>query len=396
MLTLAGKEQQLDVPLPRVVLSQDDQPMKFCGTAMSKSRSYLEEQPTYRPLRINAHKCEQLRKPFTVLYNIAHLLNAPLSCRWAFGMYVIQLAVALQHLQLPSSHHAELGSLALPAVAPATLLPGAHLAGDQLGPHLEGAAVSPSASPVDTDLLEKAYQLYHDTCLSSDPLHSWAALEDSLRVAQTFHAPNMQELLGNHAIGPAMFCKYAIAYIHTLGVAGKADKLSSIQQAARRHRKKSSASAEAWQPLYAAATAALQVAYDKELSQLESSTQRALQGVVQEHAAELATTRPEDEVSEAPSALPAPLSLSPHGDNLPDAEAQPANVDAAEPMKVVAQAEPAGPPATEVLHKELLLGLLGLVRKLLALWKSLGSKDTDLSPGQTVRAGVHSSNLLSR
>ncbi len=337
-----------------------------------------------------------LRKTFTVLSNIPHLLNASLSCRWAFGMYVIQLAAALQHLQLPSPDQAEPGSTALPAVAPVPILPDAHLAGDQPGPNLVGAAASPSAPPVDTDLLEKAYQLYHDTCLSSDPLHSWAGLEDSLRAAHTFHAPNMQEVLGHHAIRPEMFCKFAIAYIHTLGVAGSADKLSSIQQAAKRQRKKSNASAEAWQPLYAAAAAALQVAYDKELSQLESSTQRALQGSLQEHASELAATRPEDEVSEAPPALPAPLSLAPHDNNLPDAEAQPANVEAAELMKVVAQAEPAGPPATEVLHKELLLGLLGLLRKLLALWKSLGSKDADLLQGQTIRADVQSSNLLSR
>lgn len=344
-------------------------------------------------MHTNAHGHTQPAQAFHSA--LADLLNAPSLCRWVFGIYVIQLAAALQHLQLPSPDHAEPGSLALPAVAPATILPGAHLTGDQLGPHLVGAAASPSASPVDTDLLEKAYQLYQDTCLSSDPLHSWAGLvEDSLRAAQTFHAPNMQERLGNHAIGPELCCKFAIAYIHTLGVAGSADKLSSIQQTTKRQRKRSNA--EAWQPLYAAATAALQVAFDKELSQLESSTQRALQGVLQEHAAELAATRPEDEASEAPSALPAPVSLAPHGDNLPDAEAQPTNVDAAEPMKVVAQAEPTGSPAVEVLHRELLLGLLGLLRKLLALWKSLGSKDVDLSQGQTVRADIQSSNLLSR
>lgn len=325
---------------------------------------------------------------------VADLVSAPSLCRWAFGIYVIQLAAALQHLQLPSHDQTEPGSLTLPAVAPVPILPGAHLAGDQLGPHLVGAAASPSASPVDIDLLEKAYQLYHDTCLSSDPLHSWVGLEDSLRAAQTFYAPDMRELLGDHAIGPEVFCKFAIAYFHTLGVAGSADKLSSIQQAAKRQRKKSNASAEAWQPLYAAATAALQVAYDKELSQLESSTQRALQDVLQEPASELAAARPEDEVSEAPSALPAPL--APQDDNLLDAEAQPADVDAAEPTKVVTQAEPAGSPATEVLHKDLLLGLLGLLRKLLALWKSLGSKDADLLQGQTIRADVQSSNLLSR
>ncbi|KAA6420724.1 MAG: hypothetical protein FRX49_09301 [Trebouxia sp. A1-2] len=306
--------------------------------------------------------------------------------RWAFGMYVIQLAAALQHLQLPSPDQAEPGSLILPAVASATLLPGTHLTEDQLGPHLVGAAALPSASPVDTDLLEKAFQLYQDTCLSSDPLHSWAGLvEDSLHAAQTFQAPNMPELLSDHAIRPEMFCKFAIAYIHTLGVAGSADKLSSVQQMTKRCRKKGNALAEAWQPLYAAATAALQVAYEKELTQLESSTQSALQGVLQEHAAEVAAMRPEDEVPEAPSALPAPISLAPHGDNLPVAEAQTANVDAAEPMKVAAQAEPADSPATEVVHKELLLGLLGLLRKLLALWKSLRSKDADLSHGQTAR-----------
>ncbi len=333
--------------------------------------------------------------PAQVFYTaVADLVSAPSLCRWAFGIYVIQLAAALQHLQLPSHDQTESGSLTLPAVAPVPILPGAHLAGDQLGPHLVGAAASPSASPVDIDLLEKAYQLYHDTCLSSDPLHSWAGLEDSLRAAQIFHAPDMRELLGDHAIGPEVFCEFAIAYFHTLGVAGSADKLSSIQQAAKRQRKKSNASAEAWQPLYAAATAALQVAYDKELSQLESSTERALQDVLQEPASELAAARPEDEVSEAPSALPAPL--APQDDNLPDAEAQPADVDAAEPTKVVTQAEPAGSPATEVLHKDLLLGLLGLLRKLLALWKSLGSKDADLSQGQTIRADVQSSNLLSR
>ncbi|DBA95749.1 TPA: Calcineurin-binding protein cabin-1, variant 3 [Trebouxia sp. C0004] len=317
--------------------------------------------------------------------------------RWACGMYVIHLAAALQHLQVLSPEPAESGSLAPPAVAPATLLPGAHFAGDQLGPQLVGAATSPSASPVDTDLLEKAYQLYQDTCLSSDPLHSWAGhVEDSLRAAQTFHAPNMRELLGSHAISPEMFCKFAIVYIHTLGVAGSADKLSSIQQTTKRQLRRSNASAEACQLLYTAAAAALQVAYDKELCQLESSIQRALQDVLQEHAAELAVTRPEDEVSEAPSADPAAVSLAPHGDNQPNVEAQPSSVDTAEPMEIATQPDQAGSAVIQVLHKELLLGLLGLLRKLLASWKALGSKGVDLLQGSTIRADAHSSNLLSR
>ena len=394
MLTLAGKEQQLVVPSSHDVLSQADHARETPGQCPSAGLNCKNSSHTGHcaSTLTNTHS---LGKHFTVLYSIACLLNASPSCRWALGIYVIQLAAALQHLQLPSPDHAEPGSLALLAVAPATLLPGACLAGDQLGPHLAGAAASPSASPIDIDLLEKAYQLYQDTCLSSDPLHSWAGhVEDSLRAAQTFHAHNMQEQPGDHAIGPEVFCKFAIAYIHGLGVAGSADKLSSIQQTTKRQRKKSNAGA--WQPLYAAATAALQVVYDKELSQLESSAQRALQGVIQEHAAELAATRPEAEVAEAPSALPAAISLAPHDDNLPNAEAQSADVGATEPMKVVAQAEPASSPATEVLHKELLLALLGLLRKLLALWKSLGSKDVDLLQGQIIRADTQSSNLLSR
>ena len=338
-----------------------------------------------------------LRKPFTVLYNIVHLLNAPPSCRWAFGMYVIHLTAALRHLQLPSPKQAEPGTLALPGVAPATLLPGAQLAGDQLDANLLGAAASPPIPPVDTDILEKAYQLYQETCLSSDPLHSWAGLvEDSLHVAQTFHGPNMKELLGDHAIGPEMFCKFAIAYIHTLGVAGSADKLSSIQQTTKRQLRRSNASTEACRSLYTAAAAALQMAYDKELSQLESSTHRALQGVLQHCDVEDAAKRIEDEVSEAPSALHAPVSPTSHGANQPNAEAQPANVDAAEPMEIATQPEQAGSAVTDMPHKELLVGLLGLLRKLLALWKALGSKGVDLLQGSIIRADVQSSNLLSR
>ncbi|KAL3140462.1 hypothetical protein ABBQ38_004721 [Trebouxia sp. C0009 RCD-2024] len=149
--------------------------------------------------------------------------------------------------------------------------------------HLTAAWVSsepaaPVTPPADVDLLEKAFQLYQDTCLSSEPQSCWdGAVQPALHAALTFHPPDTAALLGDASISPEMFHKYALAYIQALGLSSAPDKLHDLQQRLKRLMRRSNASAEACQSLHTAATAAEQVALDRQLGQLEAQVQDALQ-----------------------------------------------------------------------------------------------------------------------
>lgn len=217
-------------------------------------------------------------------------------------MYVIHLAAALQHL--PSTTHMLLHPRPLQHDKASSSLPPAgstqtdggvntmHDPGAALphplvtvasSQHPTAASVSPeTAAPVtpsaDVDLLDKAFQLYQDTCLSSDPQSCWdGAVQPALHAALTFHPPNTAALLGDASISPEMFHKHALAYIHALGLSNAADKLHDLQQRLKRLMRRSNASAEACQSLHTAATAAEQVALDRQLEQLEAQVQDALQ-----------------------------------------------------------------------------------------------------------------------
>lgn len=303
-------------------------------------------------------------------------------------MYVIHLAAALQDLSLPTPQQAGPARHAQGGSAPASLLPGSQPAADQLCTQMQSSAAK--ASPANTDLLEKAFQLYQDTCLSSDAQHSWDGLVlPSLHAALTFHAPNTTQLLGDHAIDPEMFHQHAIAYIQDLGVAGSADKLSSIQQQTKKQSKRTNASAEACSSLYAAATAAVQVAYDRDLSQLESAIQTALQGAVPQQVAE-----PTAANAYAPDA---DISDTPVAEAQPSAEAQADQADAAQPEPMeIDETEPTDPAIPQMPHKQLLITLLAFLRKFFASWKALGSKGIEGLQGPANRAEVQSSDLLSR
>lgn len=342
-------------------------------------------------------------------------------CRWVFGLYVIHLAAALQHVRLPTADSAQdadslqhTGTTSAPPQA-GSLDPDSRMttdhASDAGSPHIlskpagsqdpmtasaAGLVISepaPAAAAADVELLEKAYQLYQETCLSSDTQSCWdAVVQPALRAALTFHAPNTTALLGDAAISPEMFHKYALAYIHSLGVSSILDKLQDIQNRVKYQMRKRKASTEACQSLFTTATAAEQAALDRELGQLESQVQEALQStsmpVLNAAAREPAAHTPVQ--STAPEA--AAVDVVP--DNQPadnsDAQAQPALQESgsaqasgqAEAMQLSGQphcmqaSEPVPAPAasTDVPHKELLLALLALLKRCHTLWKATAAK----------------------
>ncbi len=313
-------------------------------------------------------------------------------------MYVIHLAAALQHLKLPTQEQTRAASISPAGDGLATSLPAPQLQSNQTMSQTTGSsAEAPTAA--DGELLEKAYQLYQDTCLSSDPEHSWDGLVcNSLKAALNFHAPNTRQLLGDNAINPEMFHKYADAYIQSLRAAGNSDKLAHIQQLTKRQMRRTNASAEACQSLYAAATAAVQAAYNVELSDLEASVRRVLHPALYQDSAGLPPAAPEA-ARLADQGIPEPAVSTPADvENQLYVVTQPAEPDAdqAGPMEVAetASLEQNG---SEVAHKQLKTALFAVLKKCLAAWKTLGAKGMENAlQGQTTRAGVLSNDLLSR
>ena len=289
-------------------------------------------------------------------------------------MYIICLASALQHIQLPVKQQGQA------ATATDTTQPTAEVQStvNQASAPSEAAASAPLDSNMQvsqTRLLEKAFKLYQDTCLSSDPQHSWSGLvEPSLHDALTFHRPDTH-LLSDAAIDPGTFHSYAVAYIDSLGSAGHGDKLSSIQHATRRQMRRTNASAEACQSLFTAATAALQAAYDKELSNLESQVDSAVQAALQQpsttvnHAAAAESSQPVAHVDSESQAASAQESDSHqlNGDTLQDPSAEGSREQAA--------AGPSGAADLEQPNKELLTTLLAFLKKLHVLSRPVRGAD---------------------
>lgn len=276
------------------------------------------------------------------------------------------------------------------------------------------ASAMPSA---DVDFLEKAFQLYHDTCLSLDPHSCWdGAVQPALLAALTFHAPDTAALLGDAAVSPEMFHQYALAYIHQLGLSSSPDKLQDLQQRIRRVMRRSNASAEACQSLYTAASAAEQAALDNQLGQLELQVQEAIQSashkpVSDAAAGEVVARAPEQAAAPDEAALDECFGVQPAADHQTAQPGQPGLTDSTAvqepeamqssawpdgeqllqslpastapvgtapagtaPATVQAGTAPAGTAPNEVPHKELLLALLAHLKRWHILWKGMGGK----------------------
>ena len=199
-------------------------------------------------------------------------------------MYILHLAVQLQPYRMQQSSAASgNSSVAAQASSPLSqLLQGSH----ELRIPDEGL----------TRLLEKAYALCAETCLVPDAASSWNALVDPcLRAVITFSPPAVLSQLTDNALGPEVFSTYATAYLWALGSGNAADlaKLHSIQQALRRKGIRRSANqTEALQALSAALPAAMQMAFERQLSRLEPQVDAMLQ-----KAAHSAASMPQPDIS---------------------------------------------------------------------------------------------------
>ena len=331
-------------------------------------------------------------------------------------MYVIHLAASLQHMRLPtadSAHDANSLQQTDATLAPSqagSLNPDSRMMTQhaarllQVVPNpassqdpmaassarLVTPEPSPAAAAADVELLEKAYQLFQETCLSSDTQSCWdAVVQPALHAALTFHAPNTTALLGDAAISPEMFHRYALAYIHSLGVSSNLDKLQEIQNRAKNQMRRRKASTEACQSLFTAATAAEQAALDRKLDQLESQVQEALQSTSMP-VMDAAAGEPAAQALLQPVIPDEVSDIQPAGHPQRDAQAQPALQDSetaqasdqAAAMQLPGQpqcmqtSEPVPAPAAsgDVPHKELLLSLLAILKRCHSLWKATGAK----------------------
>lgn len=358
-------------------------------------------------------------------------------CRWAFGMYVIHLAAALQHVHLPTVDSAQdADSLQQTGVTPAASQAGSlHPDGRMIQRTSDGrlsqvllepaSSQDPVAAPAagsaildpalltaaaDMELLEKAYQVYQETCLSSDTETCWDRMvQPALHAALTFHAPNTTDLLGDAAISPEMFHKYAQAYIHSLDISGNLEKLQDIQKRAKIQMRSRKALAEACQSLIATATAAEQAALDRKLDQLESQVHEALQ-FSSKPASDAAPGEPLEQAPVQPAAHEAAAldelsGIQSAGIPQIDAQGQPAEQgktaqasDQPEAMELSDQPQcmqglepvPAPAASADIPHKELLLTLLALLKRCHSLWKATGAK-SDAVHGSAAKAGLQMS-----
>ena len=338
-------------------------------------------------------------------------------------MYVIHLAAALQHVHLPSADSAQdadslrqtnamLASSQAGCLHPDSRIITQHAYHARLPQDLSNPANSQGpmaasavdvvmpepalpAAAADVELLEKAYQLFQETCLSSDAQSCWdAAVQPALQAALTFHAPDTTALLGDAAVSPEMFHEYALAYIHSLGISSNLDKLQEVQNRAKSQMRKRKASAEACQSLLTAATAAEQAALDRKLDELESQAQEALQSTCQPAndgiAGEPAAQVPLQPAAPEAAALDEASCIQPAGSPQTGAQAQPAlqGSETAQALDQSAATQTSGPPQCmpasepvpapaacgDVPHKELLLSLLAVLKRCHSLWKATGAK----------------------
>ena len=222
-----------------------------------------------------------------------------LACRWAFGVYIHHVAAALQRVRLPHMDmdaEPDSSALELPErpQQPDSQLPadpdsdaGLPQTMSQAAPSQDPMAVSATgvvipeptaAASGDIDLLEKAFHVYQEACLSSDAQLCWEhAVRPALQAAANFHASNTTLMHGNAEVSPESFHRYSLAYIHSLGASSNLDKLREIQKSTRRERRRISASAEDRQSVHMAAAAAEQAVLDTELTILELQVCEALQ-----------------------------------------------------------------------------------------------------------------------
>ena len=325
-------------------------------------------------------------------------------------MCLIHLAAALQHLKLPSPAQSRAASPPLDSSTclTAAFQPPANQANSQQTAVTCAQLPAVTVDSADADLLESAYQLYQDIWWSEDPQHSWADLVDQgLTSVVRSHEPDIRHLLSCNAIGPDMFHKYALAYIHSLGSSAATDKLAGIhdklkKQLTKRQMRKTSASAEACQSLYAAATAELQAACGRELKALEALASRMLHRGGQQPAdagGDPAISTQEQTTAAHPPAIEVLPSTQPAPVNILDREEEPAPHRAvqSEPMDAI-EAGPSNSAVDEASHKQCCQQLLLLLQKCHAAWKALGAKGVEAAlQGPVHNADLaQSSDLLSR
>ena len=340
-------------------------------------------------------------------------------------MYVIHLAAALQQVHLPTTDSAQgADSLQQTGVTSAASQAGSLHLDSRMIPHTSdgrlpqvlpkpASSQDPVTAPAagstllepalrtaagDVELLEKAYQVYQETCLSSDTPTCWdQEVQPALHAALTFHAPNTTDLLGDAAISPEMFHKYAQAYIHSLGISGNMEKLQDIQRRAKNQMRSRKALAEACQSLLTAATAAEQAALDSKLDQLESQLHEALQSNSKPASDAAAAGDPMEQAAVQPAAGEAAAldelsGIQSAGVPQIDAQAQPAEPaeqgqtaqasDQPEAMQLAGQPQcmqgpepvPAPAASADIPHKQLLLTLLAVVKRCHSMWKATGAK----------------------
>lgn len=318
-------------------------------------------------------------------------------------MYVIHLAAALQHVHLPTTDSAQdADSLQQTGVTSAasqagSLHPDSRMIQHASDGRLPGSAIPEPALPgalADVELLEKAYQVYQETCLSSDSETCWDQMvQPALHAALTFHAPNTMNLLGDAAISPELFHRYAQAYIHSLGISGNLEKLQDIQKRAKKQMSSRKALAGACQSLIATATVAEQAVLDRKLDQLESQVHDALQSNSQP-ASDTAAGEPLQQAPVQPAAHEAAAlhGVQSAGNPEVDSQAQPAEPaeqggtaqasDQPEAMQLSDQPEcmqgsgpvPAPAASADIPHKDLLLTLLAMLKRCHSIWKATGAK----------------------
>ena len=315
-------------------------------------------------------------------------------------MYMIHLAAALQHIQLPNKSLTTAASLSSGTANEFTAPQPLDTTAPVFNTKVSSAAAEDTVMQAPQlekayQLLEKAYQLYCETCLSSDPQQGWTGLvEPSLSDALQFHKPDTQRLLDDSAIDPQTFQTYAIAYIHSLGLTGSADKLSSIQQATRRQRR---GNMEARHCLYTAATAALQSVYHAELHRLEQQVDAALN--VRQHQPAADASQPEAVIHsqhsghELPAAHPS-VEARQAIMSQQSTEGHTADVELALDQVPDATVTSEASAAAEQPHKELSIALFAFLKKVHSFSKPL--KGVDVKQGLANPAHAISNELMRR
>ena len=172
-------------------------------------------------------------------------------------------------------------------------------------PHQGTVQHDSAAGSGNTELLEKAFWLYHEACLSSDPSLCWEhAVKPALHAARTFHAPDQQAMPGDAAITIELFHKHALAYVHSLGPGTSTDKLQEIQKQTKgQNRRGNSTAADARHAIFTLAVTAERAVLETQLADLVSQAQEALQSHTRVSSNAAANAAAQPEAAEAPGAM---------------------------------------------------------------------------------------------